>query len=844
MARRTQLHKVVPWVGGVNTSVDPGVLNEQELVQADNVIFSSTGARIKRTAMEYLDNAIPSPDYRSSSGTTRTLKWTTNRLIGINAPDQRLVARERITITGTATNYNIVDVAITAVTSVPQVTSVTCVGDTSGSLNNTYFYISAGDGGIDYYVWFNVNAAGVDPNIASKTGVEIALSTNATASTVATAVAAALDALDDFAASAVGAVVTVTNAIGGVTTDGSAQTSGATVSVTTKGGHTITYTHGDSLSESSTAAGTVTIARASSIINVTDFWYFDGTSDNTQRLVYMTDDFQMFYMNTDKRIQILGQPQVSSVVCGNAASLTTGDYFLLYSANDATTYYVWYNKDTGGGDPALPNKTGVEIAVTTGDTASQVATATKVAIDALADFSASVSTDTVTVTNADPGITTATVDSNTGFTISTTTWGATAPAASVSQIRTTVMNEQLIVVFSGLGNYPIKYNPTSNAKYQVLVDDPTNDSPDGDIIFQHLNRLWMNDKVNKHRWNYSETFDETIWLGVGDSGAIDISPGDGDPEGIVNGFSYKGAVYTHKRTKYYRVLGVFPEEFQVELVSDGIGAEANLAIPVDQTDVVFVSRRGIHSQEATDRFGDVDNVYLSSKIKPTFNSWEPSLLNKLQGVYIPDLNSIAFGVTEDNQTSNNAVWLYNTEVDLGERGRGAWYRWPDVSCTAVSRMRYNDQFRAVFGTVDGRLIRAQTINDWTDFGTDGIPLTIRTGTIYPGSDVSSMKSFKKISMLYRPQGNFSFTVKVYIDNFAAQSFSFNQVSGLDLLGQTFILGNSLLGASAGLAPYTWTMDGIGRGMVIEVTQPTADEQVEIWGFMVEYENLDIEQEVT
>jgi hypothetical protein len=38
------------------------------------------------------------------------------------------------------------------------------------------------------------------------------------------------------------------------------------------------------------------------------------------------------------------------------------------------------------------------------------------------------------------------------------------------------------------------------------------------------------------------------------------------------------------------------------------------------------------------------------------------------------------------------------------------------------------------------------------------------------------------------------------------------------------------------------MDGIGRGITLEITQPTADEQVEIWGFGIEWEPADMVQE--
>jgi len=845
MARRTQVHTIMPWQGGVNTSVDSGVLNEQELVRADNVVFSATGSRQKREALEYLDNDIPTPDFRSSSTTTRTLKWTTNRLIGITRPDQRLVVGEPIAVTGSA-NYNTTSTPITAVTSIQQVTDVVCLGDTAGSLNETYFLISAGDLGEDYYVWFNVDSGGSDPAVANKVGLEVAISANDSAATVAAAVQAIVHAETDFNASVVSNTVTITNAVGGATTDGSAGTSGFTVTVTTKGGHSISYTLAASVSESSTAAGAITVSRVTDVISLTDYWHYDNVSDNTQTVVQVTNTPQVFSVDTSgdkERVQILGALQVSTVVCGNGASLTSGDYFLLSSANDETDYYVWYNVDSGGGDPNVAQKTGVEVAVAAADTASQIATATKTAVDGLTPFTATVDTATVTITNVDQGLSTGIADFNTGFTFATTTWGATAPADTVDQVRTTIINETLLIAFSGIGNYPVKYRPEDSARYQALAADPVNSVPDCSFMFNHLGRVWANDKVDKHRLHFSETFDHTVWLGYGDSGAIDVNPGDGDPDGIINAFPYKGAIYVQKRLKSYRILGATPEEFVVELVSEGLGGEAQLAIPIDQSDVVFMTRRGVHSQQATDAYGDVDSVYLSAKIKPTFNSWEPLRLKYTQGTYIPELNSIALGIAEDGDSDQSAVWLYNFEVDLGERGRGAWYRWPDISCQAVSRQLHNGTYKLLFGTNDGRVIRDRAIaNNFADYGTTGIEYSIKTGAIYPANNPASLKAFKKISMIYRPKGNFTFTVKLWIDNGIAQSFAFNNISGLDLLGETFILGNSLLGSSLTLAPYTWSLDGMGRGMVIEITQPSAEEQVEIWGIMIEYEDLDLREE--
>lgn len=834
----------MPWIGGINTSVDPGVLDPQELVQADNVQFASTGARIKREALEYLDNDLENPDYRASSGTSRTLRWTSSVLVGVASPEEKLVVGERINVTGNA-NYNATNVPIDSVVGAYEVTNVTCVADVSGSLAGKYFLLSAGDSGTDYYVWFKVSGSGTDPQVLDRTGIEVDISTNDSANAVASAVQAILNPMTDFNATVFLSVVTVTNTTAGFTQDAAVGTSGFSISVTTQGGYFVTYSVADSFSEALTPAA-LSVERASSVISVTDYWRFsDG--QNIQLLVFATDNFQLFKLDeSGRRMQIHGQEQTTQVVTAGASTLTTGDYFFLNGPNNETNYYVWYNKASGGGNPLIAGRTGVEVAVGGTDTADQVATATASAIDALAAFSAMSSTNTVTITAVEAGITDNAADVNTGFTITTTAYGATAPTDTVERIRTNVFNERLQLYFSGIGNFPIKYNPDENTKYQLMADNLSTglQMPDASFAFNHLGRVWTDDKQNRDYLHYCETFDETQWLGLGDSGAIPINPGDGDPEGITNSYVYKSFIVAAKKDARFRIIGDSPENFQIQKISAGMGNEGPLSIPVDEVDVVFISKRGIHSQQTTDQYGDTAAAYLSSDIKPTFNNFPSEDLKNIQGTYIPELNSIALSVTERGDDTPANVWLYNIGVQVPSKARpGAWYRWPNISCTALSRRFTAGKHKLIFGTANGRITQAQKENDFKDFGTDGIPFIVKTGTIYPGADPQLIKAFKRITMIYRPKGNFSFTVQAKIDNHIQQGFAFNEISGLDLLGETFVLGTSLLGSSNTLAPFTFTMEGYGRGVTLTITQPTADEQIEIWGFVIEYENADLEQEV-
>ncbi len=114
--------------------------------------------------------------------------------------------------------------------------------------------------------------------------------------------------------------------------------------------------------------------------------------------------------------------QVSTVECvGNGSGdPLSGTYFLLNPNDDWTSYYVWYDVDGGSSDPAPSGVfVGIEVDISAGDSAAEVATATAAAIDAIPTFSAEVAsgpTDVVTITNAGAGPATALSDGNTGHT--------------------------------------------------------------------------------------------------------------------------------------------------------------------------------------------------------------------------------------------------------------------------------------------------------------------------------------------------------------------------------------------------------------------------------------------
>lgn len=71
----------------------------------------------------------------------------------------------------------------------------------------------------------------------------------------------------------------------------------------------------------------------------------------------------------------------------DSAGSLNDTYFLVSSTHDQVLYYIWYNVDGAGTDPALPNATGIEVSLVSNDSATIVAMATEMALNLDSVFS-------------------------------------------------------------------------------------------------------------------------------------------------------------------------------------------------------------------------------------------------------------------------------------------------------------------------------------------------------------------------------------------------------------------------------------------------------------------------
>lgn len=76
-----------------------------------------------------------------------------------------------------------------------EVQTVTTAADVAGSLNSTWWKFFTAGNTNGYYVWYNINSAGVDPAPAGLTGIQVAAATGVTANNLATATRTAINAV-------------------------------------------------------------------------------------------------------------------------------------------------------------------------------------------------------------------------------------------------------------------------------------------------------------------------------------------------------------------------------------------------------------------------------------------------------------------------------------------------------------------------------------------------------------------------------------------------------------------------------------------------------------------------
>ena len=565
------------------------------------------------------------------------------------------------------------------------------------------------------------------------------------------------------------------------------------------------------------AGATVTsLVRSSTIVGAHDFWYYDNVSNTKQQLVLaLTSQGKLFkYTGTSSATRL----EVTKKTYAVTATSASPGVFTLNSHGFYTGCAITFTAIVNSGAASTTVSVGTVYYVEV--------------IDANTFYIA----DSI-------GGSRKQID---GSSLAAGTFIA-VPFALTLPINTCdfkALNEKCFISADGLKNWPIMFDPVADATTYTLTKGA---NPNASVMQIHEGRIMMNDKFNRDALHYCAPYDHTKWQGHGASGRTDIGVGDGDPDGIVAILPpFKGALFVSKAKSIYRLPDPGVAFSRVELVSKGISAISHRgAAFVDLDDVLFISQRGFHSLAATNAYGDFSSSFLSDKIQNAFYDFTNSRKPYAWGQYYSSLNLVCWTISQDSATSQDMIWTYNTKFK-------EWSRWTGLAPSCITTYKTSTKDRLLIATTDCRLAYL-TDGTYSDFDGENIEYYLKTGKIYVDGNPNSVKAFKRIGFIFPPKGSFNFTVAIKIDNqpldtqfpdgsAGAGAFTVSKTASGDLLGSTFILGQSLLSYTANLDPFMRPIDGVGRGITVTITNNAADEQVEIYGIIIEYAPAGVSQE--
>ncbi len=397
--------------------------------------------------------------------------------------------------------------------------------------------------------------------------------------------------------------------------------------------------------------------------------------------------------------------------------------------------------------------------------------------------------------------------------------------------RTGITIAQGYVVFSNGVDIPKKWD-------QTTLTNLSSGAPYFSYSVYHLRRLWACGYASSPSsiW-YTAAGDITDFTGT-DSGTLIFDEDDGDR---VMGMSspWQNRLYVFKgpnNGSVWNVSGTSVSTLTKTRMFQAAPCVTHRSIVTTPTDIYWASRHGIHSLSATDRFGDTQQALLSTPIQDTFQGLSESRLAQIVGFYHPSRNIAGWFCPEGGQNSVCLVYNYVLSV---------WSIWRFSGLAGASCMvaitPQTRKSRLYIGGYEGYVYAADQPTKSDENADQAYSYRIRTPIHQRFSDTLTElheKSFFSVTTLYRPMATSStVTLTTYIDNILTATTSIGTkaitttVSG-DLLGSTFILGQSLLGGRGTSAYDEFVIEGRGRSIQLEWEQNIAAGDVELYGYAV------------
>ena len=205
------------------------------------------------------------------------------------------------------------------------------------------------------------------------------------------------------------------------------------------------------------------------------------------------------------------------------------------------------------------------------------------------------------------------------------------------------------------------------------------------------------------------------------------------------------------RGSVHQIGGTSPVTFTKGVVfRQAAPCVSNAGIITTSNDIFWASRYGFHSLQATQKYGDTEEAYVSFPVQTQFNNLNISRLHQIVGFYNPTRNIIGWAAPAGTSTQNDTVFVYHYLLNF-------WSIWT-FEFNAASFMLALDPLAAAqkprlfIGDYTGGIHAADqtTKND----GGGAFTCTVTTPPIHvlPGKDALTEAVFSGVTTFVRPTG--------------------------------------------------------------------------------------------
>lgn len=320
---------------------------------------------------------------------------------------------------------------------------------------------------------------------------------------------------------------------------------------------------------------------------------------------------------------------------------------------------------------------------------------------------------------------------------------------------------------------------------------------------------------------YTAAGDITDFTGI-DAGNFAVGQDDGD---VITGLSrpFRGNLYIFKgpvRGSIWVLSGRTPASFQLDQMMAGLGAVNHKCIVTTPNDIFWVSKRGIHSLVATDKFGDTEAAFISAPIQDRFNSSGVAASNLfipyVWGAWNPNTNEVLFSIPPASGATGE-IYKFNVLTR----------RWSfDASAAVIysgmtAPVPGTNNIIPFFGVGGGYVLKAEqsgsSLKDSSGASFVAVDCTIKTPVQTMGAP-GVVKQFHSGVLYLGPNSDDPVSVSYTIDG--------TTTGPITVTPPATIAGQ--------LVAVPFPLEGMGRSIRLTIANATSEETLELAGYEILY----------